>query len=278
MSRPYVVDVSSYQNDTVTYFDNLKKAGAKSAIVKLTQGTNYVSAKASSQVSNAYKVFGSVSAYHYYMGNPVAEAKFFLSKAKAFGLDKTTWLAIDVEDPSLPMYNTAGINSFLTVLKNAGYSNLMVYGSASWFKAGRIKQGSLLKGSKIWCAAYNNVAPGINGVDVWQYTDNFKGLSVDGSIDFNSILTSKGEKVKAVEKPTYYDKNGLYEVTADIIHAYKTLPLKQADDKHNQRFVRRAKGSRFYGVAVKDGDIYSLKTKEGYYTANKLDVKLIKSL
>lgn len=277
MSRSYVVDVSSYQNDTVTYFNNLKKAGAKSAIVKLTQGTNYVSNKASAQVSNAYKVFGSVSAYHYYMGNPVAEAKFFLSKVRAFGLDKTTWLAIDVEDPSLPMYNTAGINSFLTVLKNAGYSNLMVYGSASWFEAGRIKQGSLLKGSKIWCAAYNNVAPGINGVDVWQYTDNFKGLHVDGSIDFNSILSSKTVK-KVIKKPTYYNQNGLYEVISDMIHAYKTLPLKQDASKHNQRYVRRTKGSRFYGVAVKNGNIYSLKTKEGYYTANKLDVKLIKNL
>lgn len=277
MSNSKVIDVSSFQGSSKSYFETFKKHGAKSAIVKLTQGTNYVNPKASLQVTNAYKVFGSVAAYHYYMGNPIAEAKYFLAHVRAYGLDKSTWLAIDVEDPSLPEYNTAGVNKFLEYLYNEGYQNLLCYASASWFEAGRINRSTLTKKAKIWCAAYNNSQPGINGVAVWQQSDNWHG--VDMSIDFNDILTSKSDakadRHKVSAKPTYYQDNGLYEVITDEIHAYKKLPLK--GDK-NKRYVRWGKGSRFYAVAVKNGDIYSLKTAVGYTTANKDYVKLIKKI
>lgn len=277
MSNSKVIDVSSFQGSSKSYFETFKKYGAKSAIVKLTQGTNYVNPKASLQVINAYKVFGSVAAYHYYMGNPIAEAKYFLAHVRAFGLDKTTWLAIDVEDPSLPEYNTTGVNKFLEYLYNEGYHNLLCYASASWFEAGRINRAALTKKAKIWCAAYNNSQPGINGVAVWQQSDNWHG--VDMSIDFNDILTSKSvaedNHHKVSTKPSYYQDNGLYEVITDEIHAYKKLPLK--GDK-NKRYVRWEKGSRFYAVAVKNGDIYSLKTAVGYTTANKDYVKLIKKI
>lgn len=277
MSNSKVIDVSSFQGLSKSYFETFKKHGAKSAIVKLTQGTNYVNPKASLQVTNAYKVFGSVAAYHYYMGNPIAEAKYFLAHVRAYGLDKSTWLAIDVEDPSLPEYNTAGVNKFLEYLYNEGYQNLLCYASASWFEAGRINRSTLTKKAKIWCAAYNNSQPGINGVAVWQQSDNWHG--VDMSIDFNDILTSKSDakadRHKVSAKPTYYQDNGLYEVITDEIHAYKKLPLK--GDK-NKRYVRWGKGSRFYAVAVKNGDIYSLKTAVGYTTANKDYVKLIKKI
>ena len=99
------------------------------------------------------------------------------------------------------------------------------------------------------------------------------------SIDFNNILTSKSvaedNHHKVSTKPTYYQDNGLYEVITNEIHAYHKLPLK---DDENKRYVRWEKGSRFYAVAVKNGDIYSLKTAMGYTTANKDYVKLIKKI
>ena len=76
-------------------------------------------------------------------------------------------------------------------------------------------------------------------------------------------------------EPYCFTAKGLYEVKTDLIHAYNKLPLK--GDK-NKRYVRLAKGSRFYGVAIKDGDIHSLKTQVGYLTANKDYVKLIKKI
>lgn len=269
MAYPIVVDLSGYQDSTEAYFKKLKRYGVKSAIIKLTEGTSYTSAKAAAQISNAYKVFGSVAAYHYYLGNPLAEAKYFLSKVKAYGLDKTTWLAIDVEDPSLPKYNTAGISTFLNYLKAAGYTNLLCYASGSWFTSGRINKNLLTSGTKLWVAAYGVSQPGVNDTAIWQYTDAFKGLSQDASYDFKNLIAGK------TEKPSYYADKGLYEVVTSTINAYNKLPLK--GDK-NKRYVRFSKGSRFYAAPVKNGSIYSLKTAMGYVTANKNYVKLIKKL
>jgi hypothetical protein len=99
-------------------------------------------------------------------------------------------------------------------------------------------------------------------------------MSLDASYDFKNLLKSNGKSATPI-KPEYYTAKGLYEVKTDLIHAYNKLPLK--GDK-NKRYVRLTKGSRFYGVAVKDGDIYSLKTQVGYLTANKDYVDLIKEI
>ena len=174
------------------------------------------------------------------------EDRYFLDKVKKMGLDKTTWLALDVEAPDLPQKCTAGINKFLGYLYANGYHNLMVYGSASWFKEGRINQAKLHKYAKLWVAAYGTSQPGINHVDIWQYTDRFKGMSLDASYDFKNLLKSNGKSATPI-KPEYYASKGLFEVKADMVHAYNKLPLK--DDK-NKRYVRFAKGSRFYGAAA----------------------------
>ena len=269
MAYPIVADLAVYQGSTEAYFKKLKKYGVKSAIIKLTEGTAYTNAKSAAQVSNAYKVFGSVSAYHYYLGSPLAEAKYFLSKVKAYGLDKTTWLAIDVEDPSLPKYNTAGINIFLRYLKAAGYTNLLCYASGSWFTSGRINKNALASGTKLWVAAYGTSQPGVNDTAIWQYTDAFKELSQDASYDFKNLIAGN---TRRAEKPSYYADKGLYEVVTSKINAYNKLPLS------DKRYVRFSKRTRFYAVPVKNGDIHSLKTTMGYVTANKKYVKLIKKL
>lgn len=276
MANSTIIDLSAYQDSSTAFMKKLKSKGAAGVIVKLTEGTSYTNPKAATQVRNAYATFGVVGAYHFYQGSPTAEAIYFLKVVKSMGLDTSTWLAIDVESTSLTYYTTTGVNTFLRYLHAAGYHNLMVYGSASWFKAGRIKQSSLPSYAKIWCAAYNNFAPGINNVDLWQHTDNWKGLSVDASIDFKGIMRSKSRSsTTASAKPSYYKDAGLYEVTASMISAYTKLPLK---GDGNKRYVRWAKGSRFYATAVKNGSIYSLKTKIGYCTANKDLVKLVKKL
>lgn len=114
------IDVSSYQGSSVSYFQNFKKLGADFAVVKLTEGTNYLNPKANAQVTNSLKVFGSVSVYHFFHGYGTAEAKYFLAWVKKFGLDKSTVLVIDVEAPGLPYNTTPQVNAFLRYLINAG--------------------------------------------------------------------------------------------------------------------------------------------------------------
>ena len=126
-----VIDVASYQDSSLSFFKTKKKQGASSAIVKITEGTNYLNPKAGSQVTNACKAFGSVGAYHFFHGNGTAEAKYFLAWVKKLGLDKSTVLAIDVEATDLPWSTTAQVNVFLKYLIDHGYKRVTTYGSAS---------------------------------------------------------------------------------------------------------------------------------------------------
>ena len=138
-----VADVAVYQSKSKAFFENLKRYGIDSVMVKLTEGTTYVNASAGEQVSNAYQVFGTVGAYHFFHGNGLAEAKYFLAWVKKYGLDKSTVLAIDVEAPGLPWKTTSQVNVFLRYLISHGYKNVITYGSGSWFNAGRINRSQL---------------------------------------------------------------------------------------------------------------------------------------
>lgn len=242
-----------------------KAYGIKAAMVKLTEGTNYLNPKASAQITNGLKVFDSVGVYHFFHGRGTAEAHYFLAWVKKMGLDKSTVLAIDVEAQDLPWVTNPQVNAFLKYLRDHGYNHLIVYGSASWFKAGRIVRYTLID-QHIWVAAYGVEQPGINGANAWQFTDNFHG--VDCSLDFDGSLS--GLKDSTPAKPVDYKVDGLYEVTAYTLHAYRTK---------NKKLVKRrvvfVKGSRIYAKAVKTKKGYILKTAVGYVSARNDYVKLV---
>lgn len=260
------IDVSSYQGSSVSYFNTFKKYGADFAVVKLTEGTNYLNPKASAQVTNALKVFGSVSVYHFFHGAGTAEAKYFLAWVKKFGLDKSTVLVIDVEAPGLPYNTTPQVNAFLRYLINAGYKNVVTYGSGSWFNSGRIKRSALVD-KHIWVAAYGVSQPGVANANSWQFSDNWHG--VDASYDFDGSLSGS----KTSEKPSYYVTPGLYQVRLKWLPVYNGLDFK----KSGKRYTRYGTGSRFWATPVKYGKITRLHINgQGYVSSNKWYVKFLK--
>jgi len=261
-----VIDISSYQNSSTAYLKIYASHGVRSMMVKLTEGTNYLNPKAGAQVGNGFKVFDTVGVYHYFLGNGLVEAKYFLAHVRALGLDKSTVLGIDVEDPSLTYYTTPQVNVFLKALKDAGYKRVVTYGSGSWFNTGRISRSQLLD-KHIWVAAYGVSQPGVANANAWQYTDNFYG--VDASYDFDGTLKGTNKASKP-DKPEYYLTPGLYEVTSiKGINVYLDTKFKQ------KRRVRFEKGSRIYAKPIKYGEIYRLKTAVGYITANKDYIKFL---
>lgn len=260
------IDVSSYQGSSVSYFQNFKKLGADFAVVKLTEGTNYLNPKANAQVTNSLKVFGSVSVYHFFHGYGTAEAKYFLAWVKKFGLDKSTVLVIDVEAPGLPYNTTPQVNAFLRYLINAGYRNVVTYGSSSWFNSGRIQRSALVD-KHIWVASYGASQPGVANANSWQFSDSWHG--VDASYDFDGSLSGS----KTTEKPSYYVTPGLYQVRLKWLPVYKTTDFKKSD----KRYTRYGTGSRFWATPVKYGKITRLYINgQGYVSSNKFYVKFLK--
>ncbi|GEO67288.1 GH25 family lysozyme [Levilactobacillus spicheri] len=262
-----VIDVSGYQSSALSFFKTKKSQGAISAIVKLTEGTSYLNPRAGAQIANAYKVFGSVGAYHFFHGRGAAEAAYFLAWVKKFGLDKSTVLAIDVEAGDLPWTTTTQVNVFLKYLIAHGYKNVVTYGSGSWFTSGRINRSQLVD-KHIWVAAYGVSQPGVANANAWQFSSTWHGI--DASYDFDGTLS--GTKTKA-KKASYWSDDGLFEVTAKQVNVYGTLKFEAA---HKRRALY-TKGSRVYGKAVKYGSVYRVEvSKDNYITANKAMVKLIR--
>lgn len=259
------IDISSYQDSSVSYLKTKKKQGAQFLLVKLTENTNYLNPKAGAQIANGFKVFNTVGVYHFFHGRGTAEAQYFLAWVKKMGLDKSTVLAIDVEYNGLPTYTTTQVNIFLRYLIARGYKHVITYGSGSWFNVGRINHSALTADRAIWVAAYQTDRPGVVDADAWQFTDNFHG--VDASYDFTGKLSGTKTKAKPT-KAAYWSDSGLFEVTAKVIYAYTSTDFK------TKRRVHLAKGSTFYGDAVKYGSVYRIKTKVGYFTANKKMVSL----
>lgn len=234
-ARSLGVDVASYQSADLSAH---AKAGAKFAVVKVSEGTSYRNPKASSQVASAYAKNMLPMAYHFatFSANKSAakrEASYAVSSAKAVGLTPGSYLACDYESGDGNNINMGknptakAIIAFMKKVKSSGYKPLL-YASSSVLK-NNINTSSVLKSfpNSLWVASYAisgridnpdfSYFPSMDGVSIWQFTDNWRGLNVDGNINVLPLSTSskavsqapKSGKARLLKHNAYvYDKNG----------------------------------------------------------------------
>lgn len=199
-ARSYGVDVSSYQNSDLT---NMALNSGQFAIVKVSEGTSYRNPKAASQIASALSNNMFPMAYHFatFGANSAAasaEANYAVAAAKAFGLPAGSFIACDWEAGSGNNINGGknpsanAILAFMDGVKAAGYQPLL-YSSASWLNN---NINTALINAKypnaLWVASYASAGridnanfayfPSMEGVAIWQFTDNWRGLNVDGDI------------------------------------------------------------------------------------------------
>lgn len=219
MARIYGVDVSSFQGTEMNY------EGAKFAVVKLTEGTGYRNPSAASQLANAKKHGMTQMGYHFAIFGAsstvaVNEANYTLRCAKEVGLPKGSVLACDWEDLDgnyVHGGSTASANAilaFMDTIAKAGYKPLLYSGAA--LLRSNINTSIILKKypNSLWVASYAtagridtpnfNYFPSMDGVAIWQFTDNWKGLNVDGNvmlIDLTKTSSPTAQKATPVELP-----------------------------------------------------------------------------
>ena len=216
--KSYGVDEASYQNTTVNY------AGAKFAFVKLTEGIEYTNPKAEAQIKSA-KANGLMVMGYFYANHSASvsrarsEAKFAVAKAKAYGIPAGSYLADDWEQGSgnsvngSASANTDAVLAAMQVIKEAGYKPL-IYSGAYNFR-NRLSISRIIKsfGTCLWVASYKisgrqdyadfNYFPSMDGVAIWQFTDNYRGLGVDGNITLIDLkISSNSSKPKPAKKTT----------------------------------------------------------------------------
>lgn len=221
MKRETIIDVASYQADLSVA--DYKALGATKAIVKVTEGTNYINPYANQEVNRAAEAgYNGFAFYHFAkfgasVNQAIAEANYFIAQTKAkFNLVPGTLMILDAEETN---QTTESVIAFLDVVKKAGFhTGFYTYKYLlPQFNLEAIKPHM----DFFWLAAYplkNGVAadrnpdfnyfPSANYVDLWQHTDNLLGYKVDGSISVTDnalkLFNPSGTKTenKPVAKPT----------------------------------------------------------------------------
>lgn len=232
-SKTYGVDVASYQSTDLAVYH---KAGASFAIIKLTEGTDYLNPKASKQVDSSRASHLYTHAYHFArFGSSVSQAKkeaaYFIKQAKKEDISQKRMLWLDWESGSGNVVtgpkasNTAAILAFMDAVKAAGWRPGLYSGASLMRTAIDTSQVVKRYGTCLWVASYPTMAavstadfgyfPSMDGVAIWQFTSNWKGLGVDGNVavaEINATSATPAPKPKPKPKATSNDFNHVVKV------------------------------------------------------------------
>lgn len=280
-SKTYGVDVASYQATDMAVYH---KAGASFAIVKLTEGTDYVNPKASKQVDSSRANHLYTHAYHFArFGSSVSQAKkeaaFFIKEAKKFDISKKRMLWLDWESGSgnivtgAKSSNTAAILAFMDAVKAAGWRPGLYSGASLMRTAIDTKQVVKKYGTCLWVASYPTMAPvstadfsyfpSMDGVAIWQFTSNWKGLGVDGNVavaEINVTTAAPAPKPKA----TATDFKGVVKVkNLGAGKASWKVRLLSKDGHYTDRYVPQ-------GSSWKTAKVMTIKGKKCYLIGKDL--------
>ena len=199
-ARSYGVDVSSFQGQNLT---SDAQSGAKFAIVKVSEGTNYRNPNAAGQIASAKSNNMLPMAYHFAtFGNNANAAKtqanYAVKSAQSAGLPNNSYIVADWETGDGnnviggKTSSTNAILSFMDTVKTSGYQPMLY--SGAYLLRNNIDTNQIVKKypNSLWVASYAttgridspnfNYFPSMNGVAIWQFTDNWKGKYVDGNI------------------------------------------------------------------------------------------------
>lgn len=280
------IDVSVFQPHTEAYFANKRVHGAKAVVVKATEGsaggTGYINPVGKSQIINAKKVGMLTHLYHFCQFNserygtsdPINEAKFFSGVAYGWGLkpDETV-MVLDAESTSLKYNAMSDCLLAIGELSKLGWKHFDVYGSGSWYQAGRLKRTKTEPG---WLAAYGVSRPTISPIGAWQFTDNWKGMRVDASIDYDGKYTkftqTRPAHLDAKTIPDYYYTYNPHKVIIEKrINQYSKLPFDKANKSGH---LNAGKVVQIKQVHYKSGHTPALELTNGkFITANRDFVK-----
>ena len=296
VNREYLVDVANYQSTSMAAYHN---AGAKQIIAKLTEGQSYINPKAHEQIKSAHAHHMFVHVYHFAtFSNSVAKAKLegkhFVSRAKHENISKKRFLYCDWEigDGNSVVgskaSNTKAILAFMKVCHDAGYK-VGLYSSASLLRSS-IDIAKIIKkyGTCIWVAAYPrsgavstpdfNYFPSMDGVAVWQFTDNWHSLNVDGNIsliDLHKDSSVKKSASKPIEKPKPKLEKKTGVVYAPIINhnANWMIQLMDGNGHYTGKYIKTNSRWKYFDVKIIKGmKCYKLGTDKQWVPGKFLKV------
>lgn len=268
------IDVASYQSADLTAH---AKAGSQFAIAKVSEGTSYRNPKAASQIKSAIANDMMPMAYHFatFSSNASAakrEAQYAISSAKALGLPAGSYLACDYETGQGNIITNGknvtakAIIAFMDQIKASGYQPLL-YASSSVLQ-NNINTSSIVNKypNSLWVAAYAisgrvdkpnfKYFPSMDGVAIWQFTDNWRGMNTDGNIAILPLSISGSTAVSQAPKASNTKK------TATVM--YKSYAYDENRNRTGDSY-KAYTSITYYGNKVKIKDKWMIRIGENKY-------------
>ena len=199
----YFIDVSSYQPADLTSI--CQAAGTRKTIIKVSEGTGYLSPNRFTQAQTSEPV----GYYHFarFGGNvsqAVAEANCFLANLPT----KVPYLVCDYEDgaSTSKQANTNAVLAFMDKCAQAGYKP--IYYSYKPYTLANVDYQQILAKypNSLWIAAYPNynvtpdpvweIFPSMDGIRWWQFTST----GIAGGLDKNVVLLDDEQAASSTEK------------------------------------------------------------------------------
>lgn len=195
----YFIDVSSYQSADLTAI--CQAAGTRKTIIKVSEGTGYLSPARFTQASTSEPI----GYYHFarFGGNvsqAVAEANYFLANLPT----KVPYLVCDYEDGASgsKQANTDAVLAFMDKCAQAGYKP--IYYSYKPYTLANVDYHQILAKypNSLWIAAYPNynvtpdpvweIFPSMDGIRWWQFTST----GIAGGLDKNVVLLDDDDTIQ----------------------------------------------------------------------------------
>lgn len=216
--RSYGIDQASYQNSNISAYP-----GAKLTIVKTTEGLDYQNPKARAQIASAKNAGIPVGGYHYARFSAdsnmaVKEGNYAVENAKNMGIPVGSIYACDWESGSGNYVDRGAdasanaILAFMDTVAQAGYKPLLYSGKELLTRNINTKKITNKYGDCLWVAYYKtagredvadfNWFPSMDHVAIWQFTQNWKGMNVDGNITVKKLEVNANAVKPAPAKST----------------------------------------------------------------------------
>lgn len=205
-TNKYFLDVSAYQPGDLSGI--CEQAGTRDTIIKVTEGSGWVSPVASQQVQTS----NAIGYYHFArFGGSVAqadaEASHFLSNLP---YPNVKYLVCDYEDDASAdrNANTEAVLHFMQRCKDAGYKPL--YYSYKPYTLANVDAERITAtfGACLWIAAYPNyditpepywpLNPNMSGQVAWQFTST----AIAGGLDKSIFLTDDTDIINTTTEDT----------------------------------------------------------------------------
>lgn len=255
------IDISSYQAEL-----NAGIVPSDFVIIKATEGTNYINATWEEQAGQVIQTDKLLGFYHFAsVGNPIAEADFFISVVKDY-LGKAV-LVLDFEAGAINAWGNVGARQFLNRVKEKTGINPMIYMSAEVTR--QFNWSTISNTNPLWVAQYASMNPtgyqsepwtDGNGYGAWssaaihQYSSAGSLANWNGNLDIN-LAYINGSQWETLASPGGADNSSITDET----NLNNTIEYEEEE----MHFIQTVDTKRIYMI---NAGMYSWITDTGMWT------------